>query len=82
MAAGEAGMHMLRIQPDGQLVPVTTFHFGGNTLRIALGSDGFLYSANESAGMAMFLFEETHLYFPQIAQGRPLKLYFPWLGKK
>ena len=56
VAAGEAGMHMLRIQPDGQLVPGTTFHFGGNTLRIALGSDGFLYSANESAGMAMFLF--------------------------
>ncbi len=77
VAAGEAGAHMLSIQPDGQLVPVLSFYFGGSTLRLTYDSAGFLYAANENGGMAMFMFEQHQLYLPKIAQRIPGKVYFP-----
>jgi hypothetical protein len=77
VAAGEAGVHMLNMGPGGQLVPFTSFYFGGSTLRLTDDSGGFLYAANENGGMAMFMLEQYQLYLPKIAQRIPGKVYFP-----
>ncbi len=82
VAAGEAGAHMLSIEPGGQLVPFMSFYFGGSTLRLMNDSDGFLYAANENGGMAMFMFEQYQLYLPKIAQRIPMKVYFPVIKKR
>jgi len=82
VAAGEAGAHMLTMQPGGQLVPFMSFYFGGNTLRLMSDRDGFLYAANENGGMAMFMFEQYQVYLPKIAQRIPAKVYFPVIRKR
>ena len=82
VAAGEAGAHMLSMGPDGQLVPVMSFLFGGSTLRLTYSSDGFFYAANENGGMAMFMFEQYQLYMPKVIQIVPGKVYLPAVKKR
>jgi hypothetical protein len=82
VAAGEAGAHMLSMEPGGQLVPVLSFFFGGSTLRLIKDSGGFLYAANENGGMAMFMLEQYQVYLPKIAQRIPGKVYFPVVRKR
>lgn len=82
VAAGEAGAHMLSMEPGGQIVPVMSFVFGGNTLRMTYDSAGFLYAANENGGMSMFMLEQYQVYLPKIAQRIPSKVYFPVIKKR
>ena len=82
VAAGEAGIHMLSMEPNGQLIPVMSFTFGGSTLRLTYDSDGFFYAANENGGMAMFMFEQYQMYLPKIIQIVPGKVYFPVVRKR
>jgi hypothetical protein len=68
VAAGEAGFHMLRIEAGGQLAPVMSFPLGGNTLQLAVSSEGLVYAANEDAGMAIVMLNRYQLYFPILAK--------------
>lgn len=81
VAVSDAGVQMLAIQPDGQLFPVTTIEVPGNTLRVSMGSDGYLYTASENGGMAMIQFDDFRLYFPIVGQYAPSKRYLPFIGR-
>ena len=82
VAAGDAGFHILAIQPDGGLAALSTKYLGGNTLQLQMGTDGYLYAANESAGLALVQFNAYQVYLPSVRQRTSLKLYLPTIGKR
>ena len=81
VAVSGSGVQMLAIQPDGQLFPVTTVEVPGNTLRVSMGRDGYLYTASENGGLAMIQFDDFRLYFPIVGQHAPSKRYLPFIGR-
>lgn len=81
VAAADAGIHMLAIQPDGQLVPVRTIKVPGDAVQLDMGSDGYLYAAIGDGGIAMVQFEDFHVFIPVIGNGVPVQQHLPFVGK-
>lgn len=81
VAAAEAGVHILAIQPDGQLFPVRTLAIPGNATQSAMGRDGYLYIAAGEAGIVMVQFDDFRIFMPIISHDLLRYRYLPLVGK-
>jgi hypothetical protein len=81
VAAADAGIHMLAIQPDGQLAPVRTVKVPGDAVQLDMGSDGYLYAAIGDGGMAIVQFDDFHVFIPIIGNGVPVQQHLPFVAR-